>query len=176
MRPFFKDILIGSIAALVLSVIFHLTLQQFIIQQISMIPTLVEGQRIFISKTAYLFHSPDRGDIIVFKTSQNPSEIPLIKRVIGLPGETIEIRSGTVYVNNSPLNEPYIKDLPHYVLKPLTIENENYFVLGDNRNASKDSHEGWTVAEPNIVGKAWVSIWPPKTVGLFTDYAYAHEK
>jgi signal peptidase I len=175
MRTFVREILIGVVVALAIYLGIQFTLQQFVVQQISMMPNLVEGQRLFVNKIAYLFHGPERGDIIVFRTSQNPNEIPLIKRVIGLPGEAIEIKSGIVYVNGSALVEPYIKDQPQYVLQSLPVEAKNYFVLGDNRNYSRDSHGGWTVPEDNIVGKAWISVWPPKTWGLIPDYAYAYK-
>jgi signal peptidase I len=168
-----RDILIGSLLALFLSLGLYITQQQFIIQQISMIPNLYEGQRVFVNKTAYLLHSPERGDIIVFSVSQYPDEITYIKRVIGLPGETIEIKSGAVYVNGSKLQEAYVNDNPQYVLKPLTIPDQHYFVLGDNRNYSHDSHEGWTVPQTYIVGKAWISIWPLEKWGLVPNYAYA---
>ena len=176
MRVIIRDIIISVLVALALYFGFSFTIQQFAVHQISMVPTLEEGQRIFVSKTAYLSHTPERGDIIVFKRSpQNPREIPLIKRVIGLPGEVIEIKSGNVYVDGYPLEEPYIKNQPTYVTEQLTIPDKNYFVLGDNRNYSKDSHEGWTVHEANIIGKAWVSIWPPRTWGAVSNYAYAYE-
>jgi signal peptidase I len=168
-----RDILIGSLLALFLSLGLHITQQQFIVQQISMLPNLNEGQRIFVNKTAYLLHGPERGDIIVFSTSQSPREISLVKRVIGLPGETIEVKAGAVYINGSQIQEAYVKDNPQYVLKPLIIPDQHYFVLGDNRNYSKDSHEGWTVPQTYIVGKAWISIWPLGKWGLIPHYVYA---
>lgn len=175
MRIIIRDIIISAVIALVLYFGFEFTLQQFVVQQMSMIPTLEEGQRIFVNKTAYIFRSPERGDIIVFKRSpESANEIPLIKRVIGLPGEVIEIESGIVYVDGYPLEEPYIRSQPRYALRKLTIPEENYFVLGDNRNYSKDSHEGWTVPEGNIIGKAWISIWPPETWGPIPNYKYAY--
>lgn len=175
MRTFIRDILFGVVIALAIYLGIQFMLQQFVVQQISMMPNLIEGQRLFVNKIAYLFHGPERGDIIVFRTSQNPNEIPLIKRVIGLPGEIIEIKSGVVYVNGSPLRESYIKEQPQYTLNTLSIEAKNYFVLGDNRNYSRDSHGGWTVSEDNIIGKAWISVWPLKTWGLIPDYSYAYK-
>ena len=89
----------------------HVVFQQITVEQTSMVPTLAEGQRIFINK---LVKEPDRGDIIVFENPDNSKDTPLIKRVIGLPGEEVEVRSGFVYIDGSPLNETYIGERPHY--------------------------------------------------------------
>jgi len=150
----------------------HVIFQQHIIEQTSMTPTLVEGQRIFINK---LVDKPDRGDIIVFNNPDNQKNTLLVKRVIGLPGEEIAVRSGVVYINNSPLTEAYISEMPHYTLPIQTVPDREYFVLGDNRNVSRDSHMGWTVPQDDIIGKACLSIWPLDHLGLIPDYAYADE-
>jgi len=146
--------------------------QQITIEQTSMVPTLAERQRIFINK---LVNQPDRGDIIVFKNPDSSKDTPLIKRVIGLPGEEVAVWSGVVYINGSPLTETYISEMTHYTLQKQTVPDNEYFVLGDNRNASRDSHMGWTVPQDNIIGKAWLSVWPLDHLGLITDYAYADE-
>ena len=112
-----------------------------------------------VSKATYFFHEPQRGDIIVLRSPQNNSD--LIKRIIALPGDTVEIRDDTVFINGTPLVEPYYLEPPHYIVPPQEIPNGNYFVLGDNRNNSSDSHRGWTVPRKNIVGKAWITYWPP---------------
>ncbi|MFC1940254.1 signal peptidase I [Chloroflexota bacterium] len=150
----------------------HVIFLQITVEQTSMVPTLTEGQRIFINK---LVDKPDRGDIIVFKNPDNPKDTPLIKRVIGLPGEEVAVRSGVVYINGSPLTETYIIKIPRYTLPKQSVPDSEYFVLGDNRNASRDSHMGWTVPQDNIIGKAWLSIWPLDHLGLMPDYAYADE-
>ncbi len=150
----------------------HAIFQQHVVEQISMVPTLIEGQRIFINK---LVDKPDRGDIIVFQNPDNPKYTPLIKRVIGLPGEEIEVRSGFVYIDGSPLIENYISEMPRYTMPNIVVPNGEYFVLGDNRNSSRDSHTGWTVPEDDILGKAWLSIWPLEKLGLVPDCAYASE-
>ena len=120
-------------------------------------------------------YKPDRGDIIVFKNPDNTKDTPLIKRVIGLPGEEVTVRSGVVYINGSPLTETYIIKIPRYTLPKQSVPDSEYFVLGDNRNASRDSHMGWTVPQDNIIGKAWLSIWPLDHLGLVPEYAYADE-
>jgi len=138
-------------------------------------PNLVEGQRIFINKISYKFGSPERGDIIVFNKPENKGGIPLIKRVIALPDERVEIKEGLVYINGTPLNETYIKTAPKYEFSEIRISEQHYFVLGDNRNVSRDSHYGWTVNESDIIGKAWISIWPPGEWGLVPGYAYSND-
>lgn len=88
-----------------------------------------------------------------------------IKRVIGLPGEEVKIVHGKVYINGQPLNEPYLVHLATYDLEPRRVPEGNYFVLGDNRPNSSDSHLGWYVPVSSIIGKAWFSYWPPATWG-----------
>ena len=136
---------------------------------ISMQPTLVEGQRLVVVKVLYTFTDPQRGDIITVYPPIN-SEKQFVKRLIGLPGDTIEIRSGTVYVNDVPLDEPYIKEKPRYTFGPFTVPEDNYFVLGDNRNNSTDSHYGWTVTRDEIVGKACLRFWPFSKFGNPGNY------
>lgn len=150
----------------------HAVFQQYVIKYTSMIPTLTEGQRIFINK---LVDKPNRGDIIVFKNPENPKDAPLIKRIIGLPGEEIKVMSGFVYINDSPLVETYVSEMPRYTMKSQIIADGEYFVLGDNRNSSRDSHIGWKVSKDDIIGKAWLSIWPLEQFGLVPDYTYANE-
>jgi signal peptidase I len=94
-----------------------------------------------------------------------------IKRIIGLPGDTIEIKGGVVYINGSPLYEPYVENPASYTVPKHEIPENEYFVLGDNRPNADDSHNGWTVPRQNIVGKAWLSIWPPSTWGLAPNYS-----
>ena len=167
-----KEVLILLVMAAAIYFGVNVIFQQITIEQTSMIPTLAEGQRIFINK---LVKEPDRGDIIVFKNPDNPKDTPLIKRVIGLPGEEVEIKSGFVYINGSPLNENYIIEMPSYNMPNSIIPGGEYFVLGDNCNASRDSHMGWTVSQDDILGKAWLSVWPLDHFCLITDYAYADE-
>jgi len=159
--------------ALLIFLGYQQALQQYYIEQTSMTPTLEEGQRLLVSKIVYSFHPPERGDIIVFHPPEDPDGIPLIKRVIGLPGETVEVKSGEVYINGSSLDEPYIKEPPHYIVKETTVPLDNYFVLGDNRNGSRDSHSGWTVPEENIIGKTWLSLWPPDVWGMAPNYEFS---
>ncbi len=125
----------------------------------SMNPTLQHGEYVLVSRLAYLTGAPQRGDIIVFSFPGDESQ-DLIKRVIGLPGETIAIRNGEVLVNGERLQEPYIAQSPVYNGE-WTVGEGQLFVLGDNRNDSKDSHQWGLLPMENVIGKALLIYWPP---------------
>ncbi|MFH0942301.1 MAG: signal peptidase I [Chloroflexota bacterium] len=171
MKSMIRDIFTTFLVAVVVFFVLQVTIQVSIINGSSMEPDLYDGQRLIINKAVYFFEKPGRGDIIVFHPSENHSSIPFIKRIIGLPGDTIEINDGQVLLDGEPLYEPYIKEPPGYQVKKLVVPPDSYFVLGDNRNLSNDSHSGWTVPRSQIIGKAWVSIWPPPLWGLAPHYA-----
>jgi len=137
-------------------------------------PGLQDGQQFLINKAVYHFHEPERGDIIVFRPPNNQESSPFIKRIIALPGESVEIKQGTVYIYKNDkvieLNEPDYIDPPRYTYDREAIPENKYFVLGDNRNHSNDSHNWGTVPRQNIIGKAWLSIWPPGEWGLVPHY------
>lgn len=170
MRTFFREILVTLILAIVIFLLLQATVQSFVIYRSSMEPNFHEDQRILVSKIAYRFHEPERGDVIIFHAPPKPEE-DYIKRIIALPGETIEVKKGIVYINDHQLSEPYIKDRAKFTLPQRRIPKGEYFVLGDNRNNSNDSRNGWTVPHQNIIGKVWVSIWPPPEWGLAADYS-----
>jgi signal peptidase I len=107
--------------------------------------------------------------VIIFTPPGRPGG-DYIKRVIALPGDTVEIKSGVVYVNDEPLEEDYIISRPRYTMEKTEVAPGQYFVLGDNRANSNDSHTGWLVPRENIVGKAWFYLWPPPTWGLVPEY------
>ncbi|MCT7955135.1 signal peptidase I [Laspinema sp. D3] len=135
----------------------------------AMIPTLQIDDRLIIDKITYKFNAPERGDVIIFSPTQTLQEQnfkdDFIKRLIGLPGETVEVSNGQVKINNQPLEEPYIAEPPTYQYGPVTIPENNYLVLGDNRNNSYDSHYWGFVPKENIVGKANKIFWPPDRQG-----------
>jgi signal peptidase I len=168
--------------------------QNFRVEGASMDPTLHTGQYLLINKVLYaradgtlldrlvpdqtpmdipnfIFGGPARGDIIVF-LSPGQTDKDFIKRVIGLPGETVRIVNGQVFVNGKPLDEPYITHRATYDLESKVVPPGSYFVLGDNRPNSSDSHLGWFVPANNLIGKAWVSYWPPAEWGVMTAAAY----
>lgn len=125
----------------------------------SMNPTLQDGEYILVNRLAYKIGQPVRGDIVVFSFPMDPRQ-DLIKRVIGLPGETISVQDGKVLVNGVPLDEPYIAAPPIYN-NTWVIPEGQLFVLGDNRNESKDSHEWGMLPMENVVGRAILIYWPP---------------
>ena len=135
-----------------------------------------DQQRLLIIKdrVAYFFHEPERGDVTIFHPPGN-RQGDYIKRIIGLPGDTIEIKMGAVYVNDAKLDEPYIKDPPNYTYPLTKVPENNYFVLGDNRNISNDSHSGWMLPRQNIIGEVWLSIWPLDRWGLVPKYSLAEQ-
>ncbi|MEW6496860.1 MAG: signal peptidase I [Cyanobacteriota bacterium] len=135
----------------------------------SMLPTLQINDRLIVDKLTYEFRDPKRGDIVVFSPTealkaQNFKDA-FIKRVVGLPGETVEVRDGRVYVNNQPLQERYIEERPNYQFGPVTVSPNQYLVLGDNRNNSYDSHYWGFVPRTNIIGRAVVRFWPLNRLG-----------
>jgi signal peptidase I len=166
----FRDIIAPVLVGIAVFALFHLTIGSFKVYGTSMLPTVEEGEYIMVSKAAYFFGQPQRGDIIVFDSPQDPRS-DLIKRIIGLPGDTVEIRDDKVTVNGTPLTEPYTFEAPHYLVLPEEIPAGHYFVLGDNRNNSSDSHRGWTVPRQNIIGKAWITYWPPYKWRLIPSYS-----
>ena len=172
MRAFFHEVLVILILAIVIFTGLQLIAQDYVIREYCMEPSFQEGQRVLVSKVVYKFHEPERGDVIVFRppSPYSPKANHFIKRIIALPGDTVEIKMGSVYVNGSQLHEPYIKEPPKYTFQQYKIPEDNFFVLGDNRNNANDSHTGWTVPHRNIIGKAWLSIWPPDKLGVVPHY------
>lgn len=135
----------------------------------SMEPTLQINDHLMIEKVTYLFHEPDRGDIVVFRPTealkQENYHQAFIKRIIGLPGETVEVRDGQVLIDGQVLLEDYTKELPKYNYGPEIVPDDQYLVLGDNRNNSYDSHAWGFVPRENLIGKAFVRFWPLNRLG-----------
>ena len=169
MKNLLRQVLVTVILAVGIFFLLQTTLQSSIVIGHSMEPNFQQRQRLIVNKVVYRFHEPERGDVIVFHPPTN-HHVDYIKRVIALPGDTVEIKEETVYINGSPLSEPYIKDFPSYTFLEQEIPEEHYFVLGDNRNNSNDSHHGWTLPRQNIIGKVWLSIWPPSKWEIIPDY------
>jgi signal peptidase I len=169
MKGLLREILITLGLALIIYLLLQTSIQSSIVNNVSMQPTLVAGQRIIVLKSIYNFKEPERGDIIIIHPPIAPEE-EWVKRLIGLPGDTIEVKDGVVYVNALALTEPYVKTQANRPFGPYKVEPDKYFVMGDNRNNSTDSRFGWTVNRQEIVGKAWVRIWPLDKFGGVGNY------
>lgn len=139
----------------------------------SMEPTLQIGDRLLVDKIVFKFSDIKRGDLVIFapppeaQVSGNTND--LIKRVIGLPGDTIEIKDGDVLINDLPLEEPYIAQQPSYDFGPSTIPEGAFFVMGDNRNNSFDSHSWGYLPTENIIGEAFFRFWPVSRIGAINQ-------
>jgi signal peptidase I len=135
----------------------------------SMTPTLQIGDRLFIHKLAYLGSLPQRSDIVVFAPTdalvQQNFHDAFIKRIIGLPGENVSVKQGKVLINGKPLTENYIEEAPQYEMAAKQVPANSYFVLGDNRNNSYDSHYWGFVPEEKIIGKAVYRFYPFDRMG-----------
>jgi signal peptidase I len=172
-KSFYETLIIVLIAAAVF-VGLRFTIQTYIVNGPSMEPNYENNEWIIVEKIAYKFANVQRGDIIVFQPPITSTK-PFIKRIIGLPGETVEIQNGTVDIRKADgsiitLQEPYIKEPFSSNYTSIVIPPNEYFVMGDNRNNSTDSRYGWLVSGDKIIGKAWISIWPPKLWGLAPIY------
>jgi len=142
--------------------------QQFAVSGTSMATTLHDGDRVLVNKLSYRLHDPNRGDVVVLKTIEGFGERDLIKRVVALPGESVEYRSCNLYVDGKELIEPYLD--PEVVTPTacgpdqvaITVPEEHVFVLGDNRGGSKDSRDPslGPIAYSDLLGRAFVVIWP----------------
>jgi signal peptidase I len=175
------------ILALVIFLMVRAVVQNFQVEGSSMQPTLETGWYLLVDKalyweinlktvhkflpfvepgadpTRYIFRGPRRGDIIVFRApDQTPGapERDFIKRVIGLSGDTVEVKACTVLINGKPLKETYIAQPPAYLYGPAVVPKGQLFVLGDNRNNSSDSHSWGMLPKENIIGQAWIIYWP----------------
>ncbi|MDO8390137.1 MAG: signal peptidase I [Actinomycetota bacterium] len=143
-------------------------LQQFAVSGSSMYSTLHDGDRVLVNKLSYRLHDPRRGDVVVLKTMEAVGERDLIKRVVALPGETVEYRSCVLYIDGQVLVEPYLDDAVVTPTScggeqaPLTVPPETVFVMGDNRGGSKDSRDTQLgpIKYDDIIGRAFVVIWP----------------
>lgn len=167
-----REMLETFMLALVLFLVVNTITSRYEVQSLSMEPTLHEGEYLIVSKISYWFHQPQRGDIVVLKPPLGQSEIPYIKRVVGLPGEQVEVRNGRVWISGVALNEPYISG-PLAYSGNWTMGEGEYFVLGDNRNNSSDSHAWGVLPRENILGNAVFRYWPLEKWGTFTRYGYA---
>ncbi len=137
----------------------------------SMIPTLHTGDRLVVEKVSYHFHPPKTGDIVVFEPPEQLQSLGyrkdqvFIKRIIGKPGDLVRVNNGKVYINDRPLSEDYIAEPPDYQLVSVKVPEAEFFVMGDNRNDSNDSHIWGFLPKQNIIGRAIFRFWPFDRIG-----------
>lgn len=165
------------VETILLTLLIYILVRTFLIENYrvlghSMVPTLEDEQFLVVSKLDYRLREPERGDIVVFLDPRN-ADRKLIKRIIGLPGETVEVRSGEVFVDGQALPEPYVKNQARYNEPAQAVPVAQFYVLGDNRANSSDSHNWGTLPEDKIVGRAWFSYWPPELWGPIRHAEYA---
>jgi signal peptidase I len=173
MRFNVREILIMALVFLVVFAVVQFSVQSFRIDGPSMEPSFTEDEFIMVNKLTYRFSDPRRGDVIIFDPPFS-SSYPFIKRVVGLPGELVEIRHGDIYINGLLLVEKPVMERPRTMDMDATrVEKDHYFVLGDNRDNSRDSTEGWTVPSDNIIGRSWMIYWPLSHWGLSPEYSYS---
>ena len=178
-----REITEAVLIALVVLVVLQTTVRNFKVEGSSMAPTLEGGQYLVVDQASffkfdkerlsravpfwktsghepqYAFDPPGRGEIIVFNYPLDP-EKDFVKRVVGLPGERVEVLAGTVYVDGEALPEPYLERKDRSDAPPLTLGEKEYYVIGDNRRNSNDSRSWGAVPEDNIVGRVWLVYWP----------------
>lgn len=160
------------ILTLVIFLLIQTVIRNFRVVGTSMVDNLHDGQYLIIDKLSYNplisenlgIGGPQRGDVVVFEPPNRPGE-DYVKRIIALPGETVEVKNGQVFINGTPLNEPFEPSQMSYTMRPQVVPEGTVFVLGDNRNNSNDSHNWGALPIENIVGRAWLSYWPPESWG-----------
>jgi len=155
-REFVETVVLTAIVFLAIRAV----AQNYQVEGHSMDPTMHNGEFVIVLKADYWFHQPQTGDIVVLKDPEDPSR-NFIKRIIGKPGDTVSVHNGFVYLNGQPLHEPYIAQQPAYTTQPQKIPQGYYWVLGDNRNDSNDSHIWGLLPRDYVIGKAWLVYWPP---------------
>jgi signal peptidase I len=183
MRTLIRELFETVILALLIFLVLHISVQNFQVQGPSMQPTLTEGAYVLVNKLVYMrihpkqlagflpfvdveeeqtlfaFHPPRRDEVIIFRYPRDITR-DFVKRVVGLPGDTVELKGGQLFVNNVAVEEPYITRPDTRSVAPTVVPEDSYFVLGDNRRVSNDSRDWGPVPTDNIVGRAWVSFWP----------------
>jgi signal peptidase I len=156
--------IVDALETIVVALAMALLIRKFIVQasivpSTSMVPTFLVGDRLFVNKFIYRFQTPERGDIVVFASVVDDKDY--VKRCVGLPGETIEIRRGDIYINGKLIFLPGVDVQRDYdYMDPVKIPPESYFMMGDNRGGSSDSRFWGFVPASHLLGKAWFTFWP----------------
>lgn len=164
-----KGVIRDTIETIVIAFILAMIIRTFVIQVFyiptgSMIPTLLIRDRVIVNKFIYRFRSPQRQEVIVFKYPPNPKK-DFIKRIVGIPGDTVVLRKGYLFINDQKINESHPLNRDNTYYGPVKVPAKSYFVLGDNRYNSADSRVWGFVPKKCIVGKAFIKIWPLFRIG-----------
>jgi signal peptidase I len=198
-----REVIETILLAVVIFVAVRAVVLNFKVDGLSMTPSFTDGEMLLVNRNAYAhfdswtlvdwlpfvdheaenvvypFDPPERGDVVVFTPPAPGEDKPYIKRIIGLPGDTVEVRDEGVFINGQRLDEPYLEGNPTRCRSgitefcgPLTVPEGQIFVLGDNRNNSEDSRYFGPVPEGNVIGKAWVTYWPTDMIGVVPHYDY----
>jgi signal peptidase I len=175
----FEVIKIVILASLIVIPVRYFIFQPFFVQGISMMPNFENGDYLIVDEISYRFRDPERGEVIVFKYPKNPSQ-RYIKRIIGLPGETIEIKNGQITISNK--EGSWLLDETAYLMPDLktngntriSLEENEYFVLGDNRNFSSDSRRWGVLLRKYIIGKVYLRAWPFTALAKFEPPVYGY--
>ena len=200
MRVVIREIIETIILSLLLFIGIQFAVQTYQVEGASMRPTLSGGQYLLVNKIVYRhlnvgsatnavsngdsaqdgrifpFHPPQHGEVVIFSFPDDPSR-DFVKRVIGIPGDTVEIRGGQTFVNGARVNEPYAELDQYDQMDARKVPSNSFFVMGDNRSHSNDSRDWGTVPMENIVGRAWVRYWPPHQIHVFpTEHASGDAK
>jgi signal peptidase I len=160
-----REIIETVVLTLIIFFLIQTVIKNFRVVGTSMEPNLHDGQYLIIDKISYRLRPPERGEVIVFEPPNRPND-DYVKRIMGLPGDTLEVRNGQIFVNGEPLPENFAPRTGTYNYQPTVLGNDQVFVLGDNRNNSNDSHNWGPLDIDRIVGRAWISYWPPSAWGL----------
>jgi signal peptidase I len=162
-----RELVETVVLSLIIFLLIRQVVQNYRIENHSMEPNFYEGQFVLVNKLAYRLGEPERGDVVVFHNPRNTNE-DYIKRIIALPGDTVEVRDASVFINGEPL----IEDFPHNYIQqgeympPVTVADNQLFVMGDNRPNSSDSRVFGPIPQDLAVGKAWLRIWPLDKFGI----------
>lgn len=171
-----REIGITLLIAVAIFVPLKSTMQGYTVQYSSMLPSIEDGDWILVNKASYFFSDPERGDVVVFEPGDRVhSEYPFIKRVVALPGETVEMLDGEVYIDGSKITELYVysdETNANADFGPERMRPGQYFVMGDNRNNSNDSRAWGPIDREDIIGKAGFVYWPPEKWGTVEHYTY----
>ena len=192
MRILIRELSETLLLSLMIFIGLQFSVQNFTVEGSSMSPTLEEGRYVLVNKLAYLrlpgefrsyipfmdgsdgsdivpFHKPEHGEVIIFRFPNDPSR-DFVKRVIGVPGDILEIKDGRLYINGEYRAEPYMTRPDRSDMSPVLVPEWSYFVMGDNRGLSNDSRDWGPVPHGNLVGRAWFTYWPFDGLSSFTDW------